>query len=265
MRILEVFKNKLRYKNYSERTISTYACYLERFLSDMKVKDPYQTSLKEIIIYLEEFNYSSTSQQNQMIGSLKLFAKYILNKSDVHLNKIERPRKENKLPKVIDSDFLLKKISNIKNIKHKAIISLGFSVGLRVSEVINLKIGDIDSKRMIINILNAKGKKDRVVPLSENILKLLREYFIKYKPKQYLFNGQSKLKYSSTSCNKIVKKYLDGDYHFHQLRHSFATFLLESGIDLRIIQSLLGHKNVKTTEIYTHVSKKLLNKVVLPI
>ena len=265
MQILEVFKNKLRYKNYSERTISTYVCYLEKFIRGENIKDPYQVSFKDIITYLENFKYTSSSQQNQIIGSLKLFAKYILGKSEVHLNKIERPRKENKLPKVIDSDFLLGKIADIKNIKHKAIISLAFSVVLRVSEVINLKIEDVDSKRMIINIINAKGKKDRVVPLSQNILELLRRYFIEFKPKEYLFNGQSSLNYSSTSCNKIVKKYLYGDYHFHQLRHSFATFLLESGVDLRIIQSLLGHKNVKTTEIYTHVSKKLLKKLVLPI
>jgi site-specific recombinase XerD len=142
---------------------------------------------------------------------------------------------------------------------------LTYSVGLRVSEVINLKIEDIDSKRMIIHIKNAKGRKDRIVPLSENILKLLRGYFLKYKPKTYLFNGQKSIIYSSGSCNKIVKKYLGEKYHIHQLRHSCFTYLLECGVGLRIIQKIAGHSSSKTTEIYTHVSNQMLNKIKLPI
>lgn len=118
---------------------------------------------------------------------------------------------------------------------------------------------------MVIYIKNAKGRKDRIVPLSQNILHLLREYFKQYRPKEYLFNGQFDIKYSAKSCNEIVKKYFGNEYHFHQLRHSFATALLEQGTDLRIIQKLLGHANSKTTEIYTHVSAGTLSKVVLPI
>jgi site-specific recombinase XerD len=118
---------------------------------------------------------------------------------------------------------------------------------------------------MIIHIKNAKGRKDRVVPLSQKVLELLREYFKQYRPKEYLFNGQNSLKYSSSSCNQIVKKYLGEKYHIHQLRHSCATNLLENGTDLKIIQKILGHSNVKTTEIYTHVSNQLLSKVNLPI
>ena len=118
---------------------------------------------------------------------------------------------------------------------------------------------------MVINVKGGKGNKDRIVPLSENILKLFRKYFIEYKPKEYLFNGQTNLKYSTTSCNKIMKKYIGKDYHFHQLRHSSATTLLENGVDLRAIQKILGHSNVKTTEIYTHVSTLQLSKISLPI
>lgn len=143
---------------------------------------------------------------------------------------------------------------------------MAYSVGLRVSEVINLKIEDIDSKRMIINIKLAKGSKDRIVPLSENILQLLRNYFKLYKPREYLFNGQKSLQYSSESCNKIIKKYLDSsNFHFHQLRHSCFTTLLENGTDLRVIQKIAGHSSSKTTEIYTHVSTQLLSKVNLPL
>jgi site-specific recombinase XerD len=138
-------------------------------------------------------------------------------------------------------------------------------VGLRVSEVINLKIEDIDSSRMIIHIKSSKGKKDRIVPLSPNILALLREYYREYRPSVYLFNGQKSLQYSSTSCNNLVKKYIGNQYHMHLLRHSCFTNLLENGTDLRIIQKIAGHSSSKTTEIYTHVSNQILQKVNLPL
>jgi site-specific recombinase XerD len=134
-----------------------------------------------------------------------------------------------------------------------------------VSEVVNLRIEDIDSKRMIIYIKNAKGKKDRIVPLSQTVLNLMRQYWKEYKPKEYLFNGQSGGKYSIQSCQKIYKKYIDEGSSIHTLRHSSFTNLLESGTDLRIIQKIAGHSSSKTTEIYTHVSNQLLSKVNLPI
>ena len=118
---------------------------------------------------------------------------------------------------------------------------------------------------MIIHIKNAKGKKDRVVPLSQNVLDLLRLYYKEYKPKEYLFNGQNKPQYSIKSCQNIFKKYIDSKSHIHILRHSCFTHLLESGLDIRIIQKIAGHSNIKTTEIYTHVSNNILNKVKLPI
>lgn len=265
MKILEIFENKLRYKNYSENTIKVYKQTLLQYLKEVNCKDPYRISTKEIIEYLENKSFSSVAQQNQFIGCLKLFAKYILNKKDIHLNKIERPKTEKKLPRVIDKEFLLDKLSKIENKKHKAILTLAYSTGMRVSEVCNLKIVNIDSKRMLIHIVNAKGRKDRFVPLSPTVLTILREYFKEYKPKEYLFNGQFDLRYSHRSCNEIVKKYIGGDYHFHLLRHSQATALLEAGTDLRIIQKCLGHANAKTTEIYTHVSNQILSKINLPI
>ena len=156
-------------------------------------------------------------------------------------------------------------MSKIENIKHRALLTLTFSVGLRVSEIVNLKIEDIDSKRMLIHIKNAKGRKDRIVPLSQNVLTILRDYFTQYKPKEYMFNGQNSTQYSIGSCQKLYKKYIDPTGHIHTLRHSCFTNLLESGTDLRVIQNIAGHSNVKTTEIYTHVSNQLLNKVNLPI
>lgn len=261
---LEKFSNILRVKNYSERTINSYISYCNFYINFNK-KETYSLNEKDLTEYVNNYKYSSISQQNQIISSLKLFYKYILNKKNIHLDKIERPRKEKKLPKVIDSELILKNLDEITNLKHKSILSLTFSVGLRVSEIINLKIEHIDSKRMLILIENGKGKKDRFVPLSETILNLLRIYYKEYKPKTYLFNGQNSIQYSVKSCQNIYKKYIDNKTSIHNLRHSCFTNLLEVGTNLRIIQTLAGHSNVKTTEIYTHVSKKLLNNIKLPI
>ena len=265
MKILKIIEEKLRYKNYSERSITLYVSYLSFFLKEEGIKDPYQITTNRIVIFLENKSYTSISQQNQYIGCLKLFAKYILNKKDIHLSKIERPKSEKKLPQVIDGDHIKEQLSKITNLKHKTILTLTYSVGLRVSEVVNLRIEDIDSKRMIIHIKNAKGRKDRIVPLSQRVLELMREYWREFKPNEYLFNGQSGGKYSIQSCQKIYKKYIDEKSSIHTLRHSSFTNLLESGTDLRIIQKIAGHSSSKTTEIYTHVSNQLLSKVNLPI
>lgn len=265
MKILEIFEGKLRYKNYSPRTIDVYKSYLGNFIKFNDIKDPYQVTTNQILKFLETYNFTSTSQQNQYIGCLKLFARYILNKKDIHLSKIERPRNNKKLPKVIDGEFIKQQLSKIENIKHRAILTLTYSVGLRVSEVVNLKIEDIDSKRMLIHIKNAKGRKDRIVPLSQTVLELLRDYFKQYKPIEYLFNGQNSNKYSIGSCQKIYKKYIDVNSSIHTLRHSSFTNLLEGGCDLRVIQKIAGHSSSKTTEIYTHISNQMLNKVSLPI
>jgi site-specific recombinase XerD len=176
-----------------------------------------------------------------------------------------RPKKENKLPRVVDGELIKKKLQDIGNLKHKTILTLTYSVGLRVSEVVNLKIENVDSNRMLIHIKNAKGRKDRVVPLSKYVLELLRDYWKEYKPNIYLFNGQNSLQYSIGSCQKIYKKYIDQRTSIHTLRHSSFTNLLENGTDLRIIQKIAGHSSSKTTEIYTHVSNQILNKVNLPI
>lgn len=264
MKILEIFENKLRYKNYSINTIKVYKQTLYQYFKETNCKDPYIITTKSIIEYLEHKNFTSVSQQNQFIGCLKLFAKYILNKKDIHLDKIERPRSEKKLPKIIEKEFLLKQLDKIQNSKHKALLTLAYSTGMRVSEICNLKQTDIDSKRMIITIRQSKGRKDRIVPLTQKVLDLLRKYHIDYRPKEYVFNGQFSLQYSDKSCNQIVKKYIGKEYHMHLLRHSNATALLEAGTDLRIIQKHLGHSSSKTTEIYTHVSTAILQNMALP-
>jgi len=261
MEILKICNQKLKYFNYSDNTIKAYIYYIESFLN--KSDKPYQHLVaKDFQNYLDNFNFSSVSQQNQIINSIKFLYEKVLNKKYTKV-KFTRPRKEKRLPQPIDEKFLREKIDQIKNIKHHTIISLTYSVGLRRSETINLKIRDIDSNRMQIRIIQGKGKKDRFVPLTENILNKLREYYKIYKPKEYLFNGQNSLQYSGTSLNNIVKKYIGKDYHFHQLRHSTLTHLTDKGIDLRVIQKLAGHSSSKTTEIYTKVSNKNLGELPL--
>ena len=261
---VELYSEDLKLKNYSENTIANYSSQVKLFLEyfNKVATKPSEISEKRIKEWLMLAN--SINGRKHRISAVKLFYKYT-GKQPLKFKHIEYPRSEKKLPKIIEKDFLLDKISKIENKKHKAIIALAYSTGMRVSEVCNLKISDIDSKRMVITIRQSKGRKDRVVALSEKILEILRAYFLEYKPKEYLFNGQFDLRYSTTSCNQIVKKYLGKEYHFHLLRHSNATALLEAGTDLRIIQKHLGHASSKTTEIYTHVSTASLKMMPLPI
>lgn len=261
---VEILKNKLTLRRYSINTINVYVFYASEFVESFD-KNPYQITLADIQCYLDNYKYSSISQQNQIIGAVKKFAKYILGKKDIHLNKIERPRKEEKLPEVVDSEVLLDKIEKVKNTKHKCILSIGYGCGLRVSEVVNLKIKDIDRSRMLLKIEQGKGNKDRFVILTPKLLKLIEDYYREYKPSVYLFNGQFKNKYSATSCRKLVKIHVGPKYCFHTLRHSFATTLLERGVDLRYISELLGHASTKTTERYTHITFKHLNTIPVPI
>lgn len=261
--VLKILSEKLKYLNYSAKTVSMYTHYVGKFLSQVN-KYHQHLAADDFQQYLNGFEFTSVSQQNQVISAIKFFYERVLERKYVKVD-FKRPRAERRLPRVIDRDYLLERIAGIKNSKHKAIIALAYSVGLRVSEVINLKIIDIDSARMVISIRQGKGKRDRIVPLSPNVLTLLRNYYKEYKPLDYLFNGQDSPQYSATSCNNIVKQYLGSEYHFHLLRHSCFTSLMEDGTDLRIIQKMAGHRSSQTTEVYTHVSTRVLSRVSLPI
>lgn len=259
----EICNQKLNYLNYSSKTKTTYLYYIQEFLNSQTIP-PSRLTSQDFQSYLDNYNFSSISKQNQVINAIRFLYKFGLNKKYDKVS-FTRPKKEKKLPKVVDNNLILNKLHNIQNLKHKAILTLTYSVGLRVSEIVNLKITDIDSNRMLIHIKNAKGKKDRVVPLSNNVLDLLRLYFKEFKPKEYLFNGQTTNQYSIQSCQKIYKQYIDDKSSIHSLRHSCFTNLLEKGTNLKIIQKIAGHSSSKTTEIYTHVSNQLLSKIQLPI
>lgn len=259
----DLFSTDLKSKYNSEATISNYLSCIKKFLEHFsKYREPKEIPTQEIKEYLLTFKTINTRKHN--LCAINVFFKLTIGMPS-KIGKIPYPKSEKKLPQVIDKDFVLDRISKIENKKHKAIIALAFSTGLRVSEVINLKIEHFDLDRNLINILNAKGRKDRVVPLSQNVRLILREYWKECKPKVFLFNGQGSEQYSARSCNQIVKKYLGEKYHFHTLRHSSFTALLEAGTDLRVIQTVAGHSSSKTTEIYTHVSKNVLSKIQLPL
>lgn len=261
---VEIYRKDLKLKNYSDNTIKNYVVQVDIFLRHQEkyFTEPSKINESSIKNWLLQFN--TRNSMCHSISALKLFYKLTI-KQPLKFRHIEYPKSEKKLPQIIESEFLKDRIFKIENLKHRAIIMLGYSCGLRVSEVINLKIEDIDSKRMIINIRNAKGRKDRIVVLSQTMLETLRNYFKKYRPTLFMFNSHFDLQYSAKSCNEIVKKYLGKSYHFHLLRHSHSTTLLESGVELTIIQKLLGHSNIKTTQIYGHVSTRLLSKVQMPI
>jgi site-specific recombinase XerD len=260
---LKICEQKLNYLNYSPRTKENYLGHISRFITS-QTKSAAHLNSKDFQSYLDNYQFTSVSQQNQIINAIRFLYKYGLDKKYDKVS-FKRPKSEKKLPRVIDGEFIKERLIKIENIKHKAILTLTFSVGLRVSEIVNLKIEDIDSKRMLIQIKNAKGRKDRLVPLSPNVLNLLRDYFKQYRPTQYLFNGQETDQYSIRSCQQIYKKYIDPNSSIHTLRHSSFTNLLENGTDLRIIQKIAGHSSSKTTEIYTHVSNSILSKINLPI
>ena len=204
-----------------------------------------------------------------MLNSIKFYYEAVMGMPN-RFYSIERPRKEFKLPKVLSKQEIKLIIENTNNVKHKCIVSLLYSAGLRRGELLNLKIEDIDSNRMLIRVNAGKGNKDRFTLLSENVLVDLRIYFQKYRPKKWLFEGPNETQYSSGSVkeiinNAVLKAKIRKRVSPHMLRHSFATHLLENGTDLRHIQTLLGHSSSKTTEIYTHVAVSSFNLIKNPL
>ena len=267
----ESYLQKLELKQYARNTARIYINMFERFINHFKHEDLMsinENEIREYLLILSRQNRSK-SYLNQMINSIKFYYEIVQGMPN-KFYELERPRKDHRLPKVISKEEVLKIIANASNIKHKCIISLLYSAGLRRSELINLKITDIDSKRMIIKVKGAKGNKDRNTMLSKKVLKDLRKYYLEWRPKVYLFEGPGGKKYSGTSVLSVVKKasaILGKNKKItpHVLRHSFATHLLEGGTDLRFIQTILGHNSSRTTEIYTHVATKHFTQIKNPL
>jgi len=266
------FKNYLTAYRYSENTVKTYTDALSGFLRFHSSEEVENLTADHITRYNNEYilkNKYSSSFQNQVVNALKLYFKAIRHdKIDPEL--IKRPRREHKLPNVLSKQEVKLILEASANIKHKTMLSLLYACGLRSGEMINLKINNIDSNRGVINIFQAKGKKDRIVPISTKIIDVLRDYYKIHKPTTYLFEGaQQGTPYHKRSLQQVLKQQLkkagiEKPVTLHWLRHSYATHLLEAGTDLRYIQELLGHKSSKTTEIYTHVSTRALQQIKSP-
>jgi len=265
---LDQLKRYLMTQRYSNKSIESYTSALEQFFSYTGKLDFSFEDIEDFSHEIIQRDYSS-SYQNIFITSIKNYAK-ALNVNGIEIEKLERPMKAKRLPEVLSVEETTRLISSYKNIKHKAIIATIYSAGLRISELLNLKIKDIDSARKVIRVERGKGNKDRYVTLAENVLLLLREYYKQYRPRYYLFEGQKGSKYSSASVGKVIKMGLktcgiDKSITAHSLRHSYATHLHASGIDIRHLQELLGHKNVKTTAIYTHITNDSLRNIKSPL
>lgn len=270
--LIHDFREWLHHKRYSENSKRTYCEMVEVFaryyntvsLGDLTNDDVVHFINNHVIGRSYSFSY-----QNQMVSALKLFFREVL-RSNIEVDKLERPRREHRLPNVLSKQEVAAILRQPRNIKHKTMLCLVYACGLRRSELLNLRPGDVDSQRHMLLVRNAKGRKDRYVPISDKMINMLREYYKVYKPKTYLFEGfVAGEKYSEQSIAKVMKMAvkrakIGKPATLHWLRHSFATHLLEAKTDVRYIQVLLGHKSTRTTEIYTHVSQKSLENIRLP-
>ncbi|MET0760465.1 MAG: site-specific integrase [Flavobacterium sp.] len=268
----EKFTQWLQSKRYSPRTISTYIEALRSFLIFFKEKSVHEITNDDVILYNNEYilkNNLSASYQNQIVNAIKLYFRTIQD-TNIEVDKIHRPKRGRVLPNVLSKEEIKLILNAHSNIKHRTMLAMIYSCGLRCGELLALQPTHIDSIRNIVLLKNAKGKKDRIVPLSPKILEMLRLYFVVYKPTRYLFEGQIKGQpYDDRSLQQVLKQSLKKagitkPVTLHWLRHSYATHLLESGTDLRYIQELLGHNSSKTTEIYTHVSTKSIQQIKSP-
>jgi len=256
----EEYLLKLELKRYANNTAKTYINCFEKFLNAQTETDLMRINEQDIQQYLQKLiqEKKSNSYVNQMINSIKFYYE-IVKEMPNRFYSVDRPRKEHTLPKVLSKEEIKNIIEATSTIKHRCILSLMYSSGIRIGELLNLKIEDIDSKRMLVRVNQGKGKRDRLTLLSKKVLLDLRKYYLQTRPKIWLFESPDGRMYSASSVQKILKKAaltcgIRKQVNPHMLRHSFATHLLEAGTDLRYIQSLLGHKSSKTTEIYTHVA-----------
>lgn len=262
----------LQLKGYSSNTQRCYSGEFSQFLTVLKNKSVDSCDeevVRRYVLYCINVLKLSENSIHSRINAIKFYFQTVLKRPSFFVE-IPRPKKHNILPKVIHGIDVKNIFVNTPNLKHNTMLKLSYGMGLRVSEIINIKIEDVDSKSMQVFIRRAKGKKDRYANLPESILDQLRLYYKHYQPKDYLFEGQFGGQYSTRSVQQVFKDSMrragvNKNVGVHSLRHSFATHLLEKGTDVRLIQDLLGHKDIKTTLLYTHVSDYSLKKVKSPL
>lgn len=269
---LRMIEQKLKLRGYSENTQRTYLNQFKEFLLFFKDTHPIdltEVEIRNYLLYLIEQRKLSKSAQNQAINSIKFFYEKVL-MQERKLYHLERPMKDKRLPEVLSQEEVMNVFEALDNLKHKTMLMLIYSAGLRRSEMLNLRIGDVDFNRSIVFIRGGKGHKDRQTVLSQNLIPLLQQYLNEFAPGFWLFEGPKGERYSASSLQQIFKRAAKKGgvkkiVRLHMLRHSFATHLLESGTSTRYIQVLLGHESPKTTEIYAQVSRFALDKIQSPL
>jgi len=263
---------QLKLKKYSPNTVRQYLSefgHLLGLLKNFPVEKMTPKRLKDYFLYCVEKEEMGERKINGKINAIKFYYEQVLHRPKMFFD-IPRPKKPQRLPKTLSKREVRKIFSVTSNKKHLVALQLAYGMGLRVSEVVNLKVEDIDSDRLMVHIRGAKGKKDRYVPLPVSLLGLLRAYYLEYRPESYLLEGQYGGQYAKVSVQNVFKTAMrkagiEKRVGIHGLRHSYATHLLEAGADMRFIQELLGHNSIKTTQIYTKVTPRSLSKIVSPL
>ena len=266
------FINQLKLKAYSKNTIRTYVTEFAHLLKTIKkinVDSLTEDRLKDYFLYCVKTDKIKENHLNSRINAIKFYFEQVLHKPKMFFD-IPRPKTPKQLPKMLSKVEIKKVFKATENSKHLLMLQLCYGMGLRVSEIVALKIEHINSEAMLVMIEGAKGKKDRYTNLPESVLPLLRNYYKEYIPKNYLFEGQYGGAYSTRSVqlvfkNAMKKAKVNKTIGIHGLRHSYATHLIESGADIRLLQELLGHNSVKTTQIYTHITDVSKSKVKSPL
>jgi integrase/recombinase XerD len=268
-RYIQLYSEDLSLKNYAKSSIDNYCSQVSLFLSEHEkvATKPSEISERQIKEWL--LKSKSINGRKHRLSAIKLFYR-LTGKQPMKFKHIEYPKSDKKLPIVLSVEEVQKMFSVCENTKHKVILALLYSCGLRVSELINLKWGNIDRSRMVINIIQAKGKKDRQVMLTPSLIPLLEKYYKEYRSREYVLNGQTELKYTERSVGQVIKQLaakagLNKRVYTHLLRHCSFTHMVEQGTDINLIQRLAGHSNVKTTSIYTHISHNLISKIQSPL
>lgn len=263
------FEQEMKRRNYGQQTIENYSSCLKKFFGQSIKDHPKNINETDIRNFLSTFDEPNT--QRAYHSAIKKFYEICMGQKE-KFKYIPYAKKSNKLPIVLSVEEVQRMFDVCENKKHRLILALLYSCSLRVSELINLKWSHIDRSRMVINILQAKGKKDRQVGLNEKLIQLMAEYYREYKSVEYVFNGQSgALQYTERSVGEVVKQLAEKagiknkKVYTHLLRHTSATHLVEKGTDINLIQKLLGHSSVKTTNIYTHISHNLISRISSPL
>jgi integrase/recombinase XerD len=274
--LLQQSENELKLRGLSPKTRKAYLMQMRRFLNSVSkpianiCEQDIRDYLLQMVAIEDEDEAVSRSYHNQAISAIKFLYDCVLHQSMV-IKDIPRPKRDKKLPTVLAEETVVQVLQAVDNLKHLTILMLVYSAGLRVSEVVRLQKEDIDPYRNLIRVRGAKGRKDRDTILSSCAFETFQKYQAKYKPGIWLFPGPNPEKHLTTrTVEKVLenirtKAGIEQSFSVHALRHSFATHLLENGVDLRYIQELLGHESSKTTEIYTHVSQKHLGKIQSPL